>query len=277
MSRRQTHDTQSTLRRPRGPPGTLGRRRRAVRDWLGKPPPGPSVPEGSKRQSRRVQAQTCWKQARQEPEECASGRARPEDCRDGGRSPPPSASANSPGQEAHRRPGCITGHGFDYIIIDDPQKASLAHSETERRNLEELYASAIANRWRDPPKGVLILVMQRLHVDDFTAFLLRACPNAVHLNIPAIRPSDMVFQISDEEERHVPEGSLLEPDRLSHEVLQELRVLQGEVHFQAQYMQAPLVTHGRVIDPTWFRTFAQVPKREYRILSIDPAFTENGG
>jgi len=173
--------------------------------------------------------------------------------------------------------GGITGHGFDYIIVDDPQKASLAHSETERRNLEELYASAIANRWRNPSKGVLILVMQRLHVDDFTAFLLRACPNTVHLNIPAVLPSDMVFRISDDEECHVPEGTLLEPDRLSHAYLEEMRVLQGEVHFQAQYMQAPLVTGGRVIDPTWFRSFTQVPTREYRIISIDPAFTENGG
>ena len=67
--------------------------------------------------------------------------------------------------------GGITGYGYDFIIIDDPIKASVAHSKVERRRLEELYANSVANGWRDPTKGVLIVVMQCLHVDDFTALL----------------------------------------------------------------------------------------------------------
>lgn len=173
--------------------------------------------------------------------------------------------------------GGITGHGFDVIVIDDPQKASLAHSETERRNLEELYASAIANRWRNPANGVLIVVMQRLHVDDFTAFLLRLRKDTVHLNIPAVSPADMTFHLDDNEVYQFREGELLEPERLSDVVLEELRAAQGEVHFQAQYMQAPVKTGGCPIDPAWFRTYTELPKYDYRIISIDPAFTENGG
>ena len=173
--------------------------------------------------------------------------------------------------------GGITGHGFDYIIIDDPQKASLAHSETERRKLEELYSSAIANRWRNPAKGVLIVVMQRLHVDDFTAFLLRTGRKTEHLSIPAVAPYDMRFMLRDDEALLFYEGDLLEPERLSSEVLAELRSLQGEVHYAAQYLQAPVATGGRIIDRVWFRELREVRKHEYRIISIDPAFTENGG
>lgn len=169
--------------------------------------------------------------------------------------------------------GGVTGNGFDYIVIDDPQKASLAHSETERRNLEELYASAIANRWRNPADGVLIVVMQRLHVDDFTAFLLRLRKDTVHLNIPAVAPADMTFPLGDDEVYQFRDGELLEPERLSEVVLDELRVAQGEVHFQAQYMQAPVKTGGCPIDPAWFRTYTELPKYDYRIISIDPAFT----
>lgn len=173
--------------------------------------------------------------------------------------------------------GGITGHGFDVIIIDDPQKASLAHSETERRHLEELYASAIANRWRNPAEGILIVVMQRLHVDDFTTFMLRLRKDTVHLNIPAVAPADMTFHLGDDDVYRFKEGELLEPHRLSKVVLDELRVAQGEVHFQAQYMQAPVKTGGCPIDPAWFRTYTELPKYDYRIISIDPAFTENGG
>jgi predicted phage terminase large subunit-like protein len=173
--------------------------------------------------------------------------------------------------------GGITGHGFDFIIIDDPQKASLAHSETERRNLEELYASAIANRWRNPAMGVLVVVMQRLHVDDFTAFLLRSGRPAVHLSIPAVSPCDTRFAISDDADWLFAQGHLLEPDRLSADVLTEMRALQGEVHFMAQYMQAPLATGGRVVDRTWFKPLRDIRKYDYRVISIDPAFTENGG
>jgi phage terminase large subunit-like protein len=173
--------------------------------------------------------------------------------------------------------GGITGHGFDFIIIDDPQKASLAHSETERRNLEELYSSAIANRWRNPAKGVLVVVMQRLHVDDFTAFLLRSGRPAVHLSIPAVAQCDTRFAISDHADRLFAQGDLLEPDRLSDEVLAEMRALQGEVHFMAQYIQAPVATGGRVVDRAWFKHLQDIRKYEFRAISIDPAFTENGG
>lgn len=173
--------------------------------------------------------------------------------------------------------GGITGYGFDYLIIDDPIKASAAHSDAERKKLEELYSSAIANRWRDPPNGVLIVVMQRLHMDDFTSFLLRLPLPTVHLSLPAKAPCDRVIPIGDGKVQHFQEGQLLEPNRLSSEFLDEIRALQGEVHFEAQYMQAPVATGGRVIDPAWFRAYTELPKYEDRIISIDPAFTENGG
>ena len=173
--------------------------------------------------------------------------------------------------------GGITGLGFDFIIIDDPMKAGLAHSETERRRLEEVYASAIANRWRNPTKGVLIVVMQRLHVDDFSMFLLRARKDTVHLNIPAIAPMDLNYDIGGGKQHIFKAGNLLEPERLSPEFLEEMRALQGTANYEAQYLQDPQAAAGRVINPDWLRYFDAARKPDYTIISIDPAFTLDGG
>ena len=138
-------------------------------------------------------------------------------------------------------------------------------------------SSAVANRWRDPTKGVLIVVMQRLHVDDFTAFLLHARPDTVHLKIPAVAPCDLEYEVGGGKRYIFREGELLEPDRLSHEFLQEMRALQGLSHYNSQYLQEPLVSGGRIIEPNWFRRFQAPRKHDYRVISIDPAFTQDGG
>lgn len=173
--------------------------------------------------------------------------------------------------------GGVTGHGFDIIIADDPMKATNAYSEVERRSLEQTYSTAIANRWRDPGKGVFILVMQRLHPDDFTNFFLKIHKNAVYLKIPAIAPEDLIYDLGPNEKHVFKESALLEPERLSHEFLDEMRVLQGTANFEAQYLQNPQASGGRIIKPEWFRTYTKLRKPDYKIISIDPAFTQDGG
>jgi len=173
--------------------------------------------------------------------------------------------------------GGVTGHGFDFILGDDLMKATKASSEPERRSLEETYAAAIANRWRDPGKGVFILVMQRLHIDDFTNYFLKTHKNAIHLNIPAIAPCDLMYDLGPDEKHVFKKGELLEPDRLTREHLDLMRTLQGSAHFDAQYLQDPQASGGTIIKPEWLRTYTELRKPDYKIISIDPAFTQDGG
>ncbi|CAN5123401.1 phage terminase large subunit [soil metagenome] len=173
--------------------------------------------------------------------------------------------------------GAVTGQGYDFIVIDDPIKASSAYSETERRSVEDAYSSAIANRWRNPAKGVLVVVMQRVHVDDFTAFLLRTIKDIMHLSIPAIATTTQYFDINDEWAHTFAAGELLEPERLSTEVLDELRALQGSANFEAQYLQDPQASAGRIIKPDWLRRYEKIRKPDFTVVSIDPAFTKDGG
>jgi hypothetical protein len=172
--------------------------------------------------------------------------------------------------------GGITGHGFDVIIIDDPQKASTAYSETERKNVENAYSTAIANRWRNPAQGILIIVMQRLHLDDFTNYILKVHPKAHHLSIPVKADKTLFFDIDDDCSHEFAEGELLEPDRMHDEFLRSMRVAQGSDHFDTQYLQNPQASAGRIIKPEWLRSYIQPRQAEYKVISIDPAFSEDG-
>ena len=173
--------------------------------------------------------------------------------------------------------GGITGHGFDVIIIDDPQKASTAHSKVERENVENAYKSAISSRWRDPSSGILILVMQRLHVDDFTTYILKNLSEVEHLSIPAKATKTQEYQLSDGKTYKFCEGELLEPDRLTEAYLAEQRKIQGYDYFYAQYMQNPHMTAGRIIDVSWFKPYDIPRTHDYRVISIDPGFSEGKG
>ena len=119
--------------------------------------------------------------------------------------------------------------------------------------------------------------MQRLHVDDFTAYFLKMHPSAIHLNIPAIAQKTDYFDLNDHWAHTFEKGELLEPDRLTHEYLEDMRRVQTNDHYEAQYLQNPQMSAGRIIKPEWLRTFSSPREFECRVISIDPAFTEDGG
>lgn len=68
--------------------------------------------------------------------------------------------------------GTITGLGFDVIIIDDPLKPEDAMSDLKRAATNDWYDRTLATRLNDKRTGVIILIMQRLHVEDLAGHVL---------------------------------------------------------------------------------------------------------
>jgi hypothetical protein len=62
--------------------------------------------------------------------------------------------------------GSITGRGGDIIVIDDPLKLSDAESYIKREHVNEIYRNTIQSRLDDNENGAIVIVMQRLHMDD---------------------------------------------------------------------------------------------------------------
>ena len=87
----------------------------------------------------------------------------------------------------------LIGRGADVIVIDDPIAPALVLWIKARRNavknVVRLRKSSNASTTRRP--GAVIVVMQRLHIDDLSGYLLggdqlQNHPKWVHLNMPAV-------------------------------------------------------------------------------------------
>jgi hypothetical protein len=94
--------------------------------------------------------------------------------------------------------GTLTGRGGDIVVIDDPLKPDDALSETKRSAANQWFMNTLVSRLDDKRTGAIMVVMQRVHVDDLTGFLLAQAGEWNVLGLPAIAESDEVqgFMIS---------------------------------------------------------------------------------
>ena len=113
------------------------------------------------------------------------------------------------------------------IIIDDPIKPEDAESNTVRERINNRFDSTIRNRVnsRNTP---IIIIMQRVHVDDLVGHLKEAEPNVWDvLDLPCIKE----------------DGKALWPFKHTVEELSKLREI-NPVVFDTQYLQDPKPKEG---------------------------------
>jgi hypothetical protein len=123
--------------------------------------------------------------------------------------------------------GTLTGRGGDLIIIDDPLKPDDAYSETKRNGANEWFKNTLLSRLDDKRTGAIIIVMQRVHMDDLTGFVLSTSDEWEILNLSAIAEVDEVIPISATEVHRRRVGEALSPVREPLSVLEKIRVTSG--------------------------------------------------
>jgi len=156
--------------------------------------------------------------------------------------------------------GAAIGRGAQFIIIDDPLKPDEALSDTQRKAVNDWFDHTLITRLNNKQSGCIIIIMQRLHEDDLVGHLLdRGVGNWKVLRFPAIAEADEVHEISvlfggvRKVVRRA--GEALHPEREPLNVLQEIRLTQGEYNFAGQYQQAPAPYGGGMVKSEWFKTF----------------------
>lgn len=171
--------------------------------------------------------------------------------------------------------GALTGFGADTIIVDDPQKPADMASQAQRRVANTWFSETLLSRLNNKTEGCIIVVMQRLHVDDLVGHLTTNGEWHV-VNFPAIAETDELHRFSNAfgSGEHVwRKGEALHPERESLDALEALRRDMGTYAFSAQYLQRPQPREGAGIDANWFRRFDinAPPKFEEIIQSWDTA------
>lgn len=156
--------------------------------------------------------------------------------------------------------GVLTGRGADYLIIDDPIKPQDANSATIREKVNEWFSSTLYSRLNDKAKGKIVLIMQRLHEDDLTGYLINKNLGFRIIKMRSIAEKDEVWYIWDDlvkRERKLTrkQGEALHPERESLDLLKQTRANLGEFTFSGQYQQSPVPREGGIIKKEWLHFY----------------------
>ncbi|QOD37862.1 phage terminase large subunit [Candidatus Wolbachia massiliensis] len=204
--------------------------------------------------------------------------------------------------------GTLTGEGGDFIIVDDPLSSAQALSETLRKRATNWFDQTLVPRLNDRKKGVIVLVMHRLHQEDLTGHLLSKPKNIWHhICLPIIaenkeiiysikKPAHPVIRvttngytsnkswISASRVGMIPpvilysreEGQLLYPLDEGKEEIEMMKVELGSYAFAAQYQQNPLPFLSGMIKPEWLKRYKKFPDNLSHVTqSWDTAVSTN--
>lgn len=175
--------------------------------------------------------------------------------------------------------GVLTGRGGDIILIDDPIKPDGAMSDAERNAANDWFDNTVMSRLNDKRTGAIVIIMQRLHMNDLVGHVLEKHAWKV-VSLPAIAEVEQRFSYADVFGQHEvvrKVRDVLHPEREPYEVLQKLRQNMGEYNFAGQYQQSPAPLGGGIFKEEWLRYYGahQLPvKLDQIVQSWDTASKE---
>jgi predicted phage terminase large subunit-like protein len=164
--------------------------------------------------------------------------------------------------------GALTGLGASCFIIDDPQKPVDAQSQPLRDHLNGWFSNTLMSRLDNKETGSIIIVMQRVHLNDLTGYLIENSGGWTMLNLAAIAEEDENIPVGEQRYHRRLAGEALHPEHESLATLDLLRRELGSEVFAAQYQQSPVPPGGAMIRRQWLRYYDVLPERTYRTKVI---------
>jgi predicted phage terminase large subunit-like protein len=174
--------------------------------------------------------------------------------------------------------GTLTGRGGDILIVDDPLKPDDALSETKRSAANQWFVNTLLSRLDDKRTGAIVIVMQRVHMDDLSGFLTSQSDEWEVLSLPAIAEFEETIPLGNGRSHRRQLCEALSPEREPLPVLEALKLQIGSDAFSAQYQQAPAPPGGAMIKRHWIRRYSdELPAHAERLTTLQSWDTASKG
>ena len=154
--------------------------------------------------------------------------------------------------------GSLTGEGGDILIIDDPHNPSHIYSKKLRSKVITWYQNTFATRLNNPGKGAIVIVMQRLHEDDLSGFLLQDKFWTL-VEIPAIATRDYSFQINNKTYLF-HKDNIIDNNRYNLDYFKKIEDEISKENFAAQYQQQPIRQQEGILSKEYIQHYQEFPK-----------------
>ena len=78
----------------------------------------------------------------------------------------------------------MTGHRGDRVLYDDPHSVEGALSDLQRNTVLRVFSETVTTRLNSPERSAIVVVMQRLHEQDLSGYILERELGYEHLCLP---------------------------------------------------------------------------------------------
>lgn len=154
----------------------------------------------------------------------------------------------------------MTGRRGDCIVWDDPLSPEKAYSETERDTANRVFAETLPTRLNNPEKSVIIVIMQRLHENDVSGYILARDLGYERLCLPMeYEPERACKTKIGFKDPRKKAGDLLFPDRFSRKTVERDKSVMGSFAVAGQFQQRPVPREGGMFKQHWFNPVAAIP------------------
>ncbi|GHC79463.1 phage terminase large subunit [Limoniibacter endophyticus] len=169
------------------------------------------------------------------------------------------------------RAGILAEPGFTgALVIDDPLKPDDASSDAKRKFINARWENTFKSRLAHEDVPVIV-IMQRLHIDDFVAHLLKNSGEHWHLlKLPVL--IDGECQAPAGEVTMIPHGLPNGPLWDQKHTLAQIDTLKAAPHvYSGQYAQEPTVEGGNLFKPMLMPRYEEIPRLSWRAIYADTA------
>lgn len=172
----------------------------------------------------------------------------------------------------------MTGKRGDRVIWDDPHSVEAALSVAERETALRVFQETLPTRLNNPDRSAIVIVMQRLHEEDVSGYILANDLGYEHLCLPMEFETDRkcITSIGFEDPRK-EDGELLFPGRFSRETVERDKKVMGTYATAGQFQQRPAPRSGGFFSWEKLEIVQATPKIVKKVRYWDKAGTQDGG